>query len=353
MRPFTRLAVPVLLAAALVLLCLDVGRLALAPTREASIDAVRIRNAMVAELGRPGDTAWTPETVPADFNWETRPAPPYFARIAAEIIPPEARDLPVLEKAVRIARQLRRNAHTGEPIQSDTRETYEKIIAGQGGYCSDYTQSFNALALAAGLKVREWGFSWETMANGHAFNEVWDPERGKWLLIDSFVSFYPVDAASGEPLSALEFRAALMDAPGAATPKLVRIVPDRFEFKTDEKAMDWYRRGVPRMFLLLGNNVYSYDADPLIRLVEPLPRSLEMVVAILNGEHPRFLFVPPAFQPDLADEVAAQVEAMHGELYWVLAKLAAIVVLGLALLVSLWRLWRHRGGRATTATEAS
>src|SRR3546814_18005756 len=53
-------------------------------------------------------------------------------------------------------------------FQSNTRETYEKIVGGEGGYCSDYTQSFNALALAAGLDVREWGFAWADKANGHA-----------------------------------------------------------------------------------------------------------------------------------------------------------------------------------------
>jgi hypothetical protein len=99
------------------------------------------------------------------------------------------------------------------------------------------------------------------------------------------------------------------------------------------------------MFLLLGNNVYSYDADPVIQASEPLPRSVEMVLAILIGEHPRFLFVPEASQP----EVRAQVQAMKWELIWVLVKLAAIVVLSLWLLWWGWRQWRARGRRFSTA----
>src|SRR3546814_14131094 len=102
-------------------------------------------------------------------------------------------------------------------FQSNTRETYEKIVGGEGGYCSDYTQSFNALALAAGLDVREWGFAWADMANGHAFNEIWDPTLQKWVFIDSFVSFYVIDRASGIPLSSREFRASLRDEPDAET----------------------------------------------------------------------------------------------------------------------------------------
>jgi hypothetical protein len=98
------------------------------------------------------------------------------------------------------------------------------------------------------------------------------------------------------------------------------------------------------MFLVLGNNVFSYDANPIIHAAEVLPRSVEMVLAILLGEHPRFLFVPP----DSLPEVKAQVERMNWELTWVLAKLAAMVVLGIGLLVSLWRLRRRHGRRART-----
>lgn len=341
MKAIFRALISSVLAIVLIVLCLDVGRLVLAPTREASIDAVRIRNAMVAELGRPAQTDWPPGSIPANFNWETSNPPEFFARIASEVAPVSIPDQSVVDKALRLARHLRETSRHGAPIQANTRETYEKIISGQGGYCSDYTQSFNALALAAGLKVREWGFSWENMANGHAFNEVWDPALEKWVFIDSFISFYVVDAKSGEPLSALEFRAALLDEPGAAEARVVKIVPERFSFKSVDKALAWYRRGAPRMFLLLGNNVFSYDANPIIQAAEALPRSVEMLLAIIIGEHPRFLFVPEESRPD----VRVQVERMRWELIWVLVKLAAIVVLGLWLLRWLWLLWRARRGR--------
>jgi hypothetical protein len=345
MSLIARLTVVLVMLALLAVLSLDVGRLVLAPTREASVDAIRIRNAMVAELGTPEETDWRPDAVPPAYRSETLPAPDYFADIVGRLLPAEAQSEPVLATAVRLARHLRENAHRGPPIQANSRETYEKIRAGKGGYCSDYTQSFNALALAAGLAVREWGFTWADMANGHAFNEVWDPALQKWIFIDSFVSFYVVDRASGEPLSALEFRDALLDGSEAAGIEVVRIVPQRFEFKSDERALAWYRRGVPRMFLVLGNNVYSYDADPIVQVAEMLPRSVEMVLAILLGEHPRFLFVPRPSDP----EVAAQVHEMGWELIWVLVKLAAILLLCIALPVMLWRLRRARSGQAAAA----
>lgn len=337
------------LAGLFIVLCLDIGRLALTPTREASIDAVRIRNAIVAELGQPADTDWQPDAVPPDYHWESLATPDYFTEVVRRVVPDKARTGPALTTALRLAGHLRKTSRDGQPIQANTRETYEKIVSGGGGYCSDYTQSFNALALAAGLQVRECGFTWEDMANGHAFNEVWAPEFGKWVFIDSFVSFYVVDAANGEPLSALEFRAMLMGGSEGTEIEVVRIVPDRFGFETDSQVLAWYRRGVPRMFLLLGNGVFSYDANPVIQAAEVLPRSVEMVLAILLGEHPRFLFVPE----DSAPAVKAQVEAMQWELNWVLIKIAAIVVLGFGLMVWLCRLLRHRADSEKTASGVS
>ena len=345
MSLIARLTVVLLLLALLLVLSLDVGRLVLAPTRAASIDAIRIRNAMVAEMGNPAETDWRPDAVPRDYHWESLPPPAYFATIVERLLPAEAQPEPVLTTAVRLARHLREPGRQGPPIQANSRETYEKIRAGKGGYCSDYTQSFNALALAAGLAVREWGFAWEDMANGHAFNEVWDPALQKWIFIDSFVSFYVVDPVTREPLSALEFRDALLDGTEAADIEVVRIVPQRFGFKSDQRALAWYRRGVPRMFLVLGNNVYSYDANPVVQAAEALPRSIEMVLAILLGEHPRFLFVPRGGDA----EVVAQVREMSWEFVWFLTKLVAILLLCCALMVLLWRLRRARLRQAATA----
>lgn len=345
MRPSMRTAILVAAAVLLVVLCLDIGRLVLAPTREASIDAVRIRNAMVAALGEPHDTDWPPNETPANYNSEILPAPAFFAEIADKVVPPDARQGPVLAQALRIAQHLHQTSRGGDPIQANTRETYEKIVGGQGGYCADYSQVFSALAMAAGLKVREWGFTWEDLANGHAFNEVWDPDQSKWIFVDAFNSFYVVDAGTGVPMGTLELRASLLGEPGAGKAELIPISADRFGFKSPEKAFAWYLRGVPRLYLVLGNNVFSYDANPVIRMAELLPRSVEVLVAMLVGEQPHFLFVPPASQPEVED----QIKQLHGQLLWFLAKIAAIAVLGVGLATSAWRLWRKRRRRACAA----
>jgi hypothetical protein len=136
----------------------------------------------------------------------------------------------------------------------------------------------------------------------------------------------------------LEFRDVLLNDPDAGGLEVVQIVPERFGFKSAEKALAWYRRGLLRLFLVLGNSVYSYDANPIIQMAEALPRSVEMALAILIGEHPRFLFVPRNADPDVIE----QVREMDAELAWVIAKLTALVLLGVAFLFALWRLVRSR-----------
>jgi hypothetical protein len=344
MRIRGRTIIPIVLAILVALLCFDVGRLVLASSREASIDAVRIRNAMVAELGEPAQTDWEPSAIPSIYHWEKLAPPAFFSRIVDDVLPPETRQESALAQAVRLARHLRTTSRPGAPIQANSLETYQKIVGGQGGYCSDYTQAFDALALAAGLKVREWGFTWEDMANGHAFNEIWDATLSKWVFIDPFVSFYVVDVATGTPMSALEFRASLLDERGPGEARVIRIASDRFGFKTDQKALDWYRRGAPRMFLVLGNSVFSYDSNPVIRMTESFPRSIEMMVAILVGEHPRFLFVPTPSHP----EVKEQVRKIRWELAWLAIEVGALLLLGGGLTILLWRRVRMRRRQART-----
>ena len=303
MKRSTRVWLLVVLMVPLVVVSLHIGRLVLAPSRDASIDAVRVRNSLVVELGVPGDEIWNPSAVPEDFNWEPLAAPDRFVTIASKVLGEAAAEATDFEKAQILARHIRANARGGGPIQANAWETYQRLTSGQGGYCSDYTQTINALGLAAGLKVREWGFAWESMANGHAFSEIWEPSLGKWLLLDSHHGFYAVDSASGTPLSASEFRDHLMS---GADPSAVRLVPiseASFDARRIQAERDFYGRGAPRMFLLMGNNVFSYDAHPLIQATEALPRSVEMLTAIILGEHPRFLFLPPAERPDLREEI--------------------------------------------------
>jgi hypothetical protein len=86
------------------------------------------------------------------------------------------------------------------------------------------------------------------------------------------------------------------------------------------------------MFLLLGNNVFSHDAQPLIQMAEALPRSAEMLTAILLGQHPRFLFVPPENRPDLRKEVEDMVWIRNWTFFQIF--LGAVSAVGAAFLLA-------------------
>ena len=325
MSRLIRIGLLLIMALVLLAIALHLGRLVLAPTREASIDAVRVRNSLVAELGTPADVAWSPSAVPETYNWEQAAPPEPFAEVVATVLGDAPSKLSDFEAALRLARHIRANHRPGRPIQANSWQTYLKLTSGQGGYCSDFTQTINALALTAGLKVREWGFTWQSLANGHAFNEIWEPSLEKWLLLDSHHGFYVVDTTSGVPLSALEYRAHLLSDADSNAVTLKPISEEWFSEARVEAERRFYAGGVARMFLLMGNNVFSYDAHPLIQLTESLPRSVEMLTAIVLGQHPRFLFVPPDDRPDLREEV----EAMAWIRTRTFLEIAAAVVCGL------------------------
>jgi hypothetical protein len=207
----------------------------------------------------------------------------------------------------------------------------ERITTDGAGYCADYTQVYGAIGRAAGLSVREWGMSFDGYGgDGHAFNEVWDRSRGKWLFIDSFFSFYVTDP-DGEPLSATELRGHLLDGTTSEL-QVVPINPARFGFKSPARALEYYRRGAPRFFLVWGNNALSYDAAPAVKAFSGVSRSAEQVAGIALGLHPRLVI-----SRDFADP-AAVAELVRLRVVMIVF-LLGVVVAGVALLL-------HRRGRS-------
>ena len=65
-----------------------------------------------------------------------------------------------------------------------------------------------------------------------------------------------------------------------------------FGFKTPEHALNYYRRGADQLYLYLGNNVFSYDNDPILQFLGDLSRTLEQSAAIILGLHPEIRIVP-------------------------------------------------------------
>lgn len=257
-----------------------------------SDQAVTIRNAMLAEMGSIEDFDWTPDSVPGSFRLETG-GPDEFFKVRAEQVLRGAGAPPTeFEKGVAIGRHLLQSGERGGAIMSDNASAYRGITEQGRGYCGDYTQVFNALALSADMSVREWGIAFDAFGSGHAFNEVYDTERRKWILVDSFHSLYFVDAQSNEPLSVLEVHDRLLGIDPRGTVKVVPIVAEEFAFRSEDVALDYYRRGMRQLFLWWGNNVFDYERSTPVSWAGRISRSLEQATAIVAGVHPRIMIYP-------------------------------------------------------------
>jgi|SRR2546428_951894 len=283
------------------------------------IDLTRLRNALLAKAASASDFNWTPANVPADFAQERAPVPTALAQwhsLAGEgdvltrvlgiarALPryspsiereqgpastdlereDSARDGNALPRALSIARGLSSKPRLGEQIAASTLVTLSKIESTGTGYCVDYTKVFSALAYAAGIPVRQWAFSFEGFGLGHIFNEIWDAEEQRWLMIDVFEGFYPRDTKNGAPLSALEFRERLLTSP--ASIQWERIAPPLFGFKDEATALRFFHRGANQWNLVWGNLTFSYDQQPLVAFASHFGRLPEQVAAVLTGVQP-------------------------------------------------------------------
>lgn len=289
-------------------------RLAWRPT-----EMVRLRNALLLEPSRAEDFLWTPDEVPADFRSEQRPASSDFIAVVAAL---DLTGLDDWHKALRLAAHLAENAQDKGPVRDNLAATYCGIRNGYG-YCADFVKVFLALAHAAGLVARQWAFSFDGFGgHGHTFVEVFDRRRGKWLFLDPHNNFHVVDAASGEPLSALEFRDRLLGRRAA-----IRLQPNgsgRAGYALEAKALDYFRRGAAEWYLWWGNAVYSHYGHPLVRAAGRVSRLLEQLAANLAGTQPHIRAYP-------APECY---EAMH-RMFALRRRLKVCMAAALALLVLL------------------
>jgi hypothetical protein len=254
-------------------------------------EAVKLRDAFIAEVGQPGDFTWTPHERPESFRHEGGPIPSMFSEIAAGLSVQGAQPSE-FPRALAIARHLLAKPHEGRPIKADNATAYRQITEEGGGYCADFTQVFNAVAVAAKIPVREWGIAFYAFGSGHAFNEIYDRVLGKWILVDSFHALYFVDPQTREPLSVLEVHDRLLRIDKLHDVAVQPIMAERVPFKSEAIALDYYRRGMHQLFLLWGNNVFEVERVAPIRWASHVSRSLEQAIAIALGIYPEMKIYP-------------------------------------------------------------
>lgn len=298
-----------------------------------STEAARLRNAFLIDAGDHSDFDWTPQNVPATFLSDQRAPLPEIAMAARGAAAPGRSDW---EVALAIAGMLTRNAKEGGAIRADLATTYRSIIQEGRGYCVDYVDVYAAVARAAGLATRQWAFSFDGFGGeGHTFVEVFDRQRNKWLFLDVFNNVHAVDVASGEPLSALQFREYSL---GRRPAVAIRANgPGRVAFKSDALLADYYRRGAGQWYLWWGDPVVSHRHAGV---GGPVSRVLDQAAALATGSYPRIKVLPTPGS-------VFPLERMHRLRAWLIA--AAVAWIGLfALLVAQVVIWmrgmRRRSG---------
>jgi hypothetical protein len=246
-------------------------------------EAARVRNALSLRESHPEDFTWMPPPFPADFAVDHGPATKEFQEIVAKL---GIDSIPLdWDKARVLATHLVEHVEYKGPLRNDLLTTYRGIRSGYG-YCADFVKVYLALAYAAGLIARQWGFSFDGFGgHGHTVVEIFDRQRARWLLLDVFNNFHVVDVATGEPLGALEYREALLDQrpPAAMRP----IGPGRPGFVHEHKAIAYYRRGVQEWYLFWGNAVFSYYRNRVVRALGKVSTAVAILTARTLGLQPQ------------------------------------------------------------------
>lgn len=296
-------------------------------------NATRVRNSLIADVADRPAFVWTPDAAPEAFVFEHDAVPPALAE-AVEGIFDDRNTGSGFDAALSISRHMVANRQEGGGIRSgDTLLTYAGIRDGRG-YCADYSRVFTAFSTTSGIAVRAWGFGLDGFGEGHAFNEIYDPELGKWVFVDSFYSLYVLDRPTSVPLSVMEFRDALADGLDGEQLEVVPINRDRFAFRSADAAIEYYREGSDQFYLNWGTSAFNFETLAAARFLAGLPRPIEVFGSIILGLRPDIVILKtPTNQPHVDKLIRTR---------WIfLGSTALLLTLGCSLLWQLWSGWRR------------
>lgn len=134
--------------------------------------------------------------------------PLIYLELNQSIFSKEKSDENDFKKALKIAKWLRNQVKGGPGLGKSSEIALLKMIHGEGGVCSDFSQVYNNFCVVNDLRVKEWGLKIvsedATTSGGHSFNEVYSNELQKWFIIDVAKSIYFYQLDSNVPLSVFE-----------------------------------------------------------------------------------------------------------------------------------------------------
>ncbi|WP_413997773.1 hypothetical protein ACMDB5_08200 [Flavobacterium sp. W1B] len=134
--------------------------------------------------------------------------PAIYFDLNPSIFPKINSDTNDFKKAITIAKWLRIQVKGGPGLGKSSGKTLLKMMNGEGGVCSDFSQVYNNFCVINDIKVKEWGLRIisedPSIYGGHSFNEIYSHELQKWIIIDVAKSIYFYHTDSKLPLSVFE-----------------------------------------------------------------------------------------------------------------------------------------------------
>ena len=308
--------------------------LSLAPYMTSSTELVRMRNALLLDDRFDAAQDWAPPNFPPEFKLDRAdPYPEFVTAVEQMGLASMPNDW---DRVLAISKHLLGGVPvpTGGAIQSDLLDTYRRITKHGEGYCGDFVDVFIGLANVAGITTRPWAFSFDGFGgHGHIWVEIWNRQAQAWQLVDIFINNYFV-LEDGRPLSAFEFRRALL---GQSKDLRMRPLYEGAEvrrFAIEAKAWDYYRRGLSEWYRWRGTNVFAYDRTWLVHEPGKVSHSLEQLGGIVAGVMPRMVILS-------SSENRAAHESLR-RLRWQLFVVLVTVPLGVLSALVCWVQLRRR-----------
>jgi len=135
--------------------------------------------------------------------------PTLFFEINNLIFIEDKNELTAFEKAKTISTWMKNNIKGGPGLGKSSTIALRKMIDGEGGVCSDFSQIFSNFCVINDIKVKEWGMKSLSedprVSGGHSYNEVYCSELKKWILIDVAKAVLLYQKGTDIPLSSLEY----------------------------------------------------------------------------------------------------------------------------------------------------
>lgn len=221
-----------------------------------------------------------------DLNLKTH-IPPLFFEINNLIFAHSKKDLNHFEKAAKIAIWLKKNIKGGPGLGKSSARALQKMINGEGGVCSDFSQIYSNFCVINDIKVKEWGLKSlscdSAISGGHSFNEIYCKKLQKWIMIDVAKSILLYDSNKRIPLSTIEYIHLKKEK------KEINIASIHANGSFDSKNVDKIflnSNSLPFIITNYNNKTYDYFLDRL----DFFPESITHGLLILIGKSYSFVF---------------------------------------------------------------